>query len=145
MEIYTEKEKLTSSLKDLNDALEDYSNSNDLFEWEAGEYDFQIGDESIDYKHNEVILLEEMKDYIDDTYDTHYSGNNGIQPNDLIEASGNAMGFYLGNVIKYGARYGKKAGYNRQDIIKIIHYGLLALNAHDTHEVDDDHEVDDEY
>lgn len=91
----------------------------------------------IDYKHNEAILLEEMKDYIDDTYDTHYSGNNGIQPNDLIEASGNAMGFYLGNVIKYGARYGKKAGYNRKDIIKIIHYGLLALNEHDKLTSDD--------
>jgi hypothetical protein len=126
-------------MKDLDD-LEDVYNYADQdaqsIDISADYFDDMI---DIDYKHNEAILLEEMKDYIDNTYDTHYSGNNGIQPNDLIEASGNAMGFYLGNVIKYGARYGKKAGYNRKDIIKIIHYGLLALNEHDNHEPDDEY------
>lgn len=86
---------------------------------------------TIKYKHNEALLLKEMMEYVNGTYGEHYSGKGGVQAADLISASGNAMGFYLGNVIKYGARYGKKAGYNRKDIIKIIHYGLLALHEHD--------------
>jgi hypothetical protein len=33
--------------------------------------------------------------------------------------------------MKYAQRYGKKDGYNRADLLKVIHYGFLALNNHD--------------
>ena len=35
--------------------------------------------------------------------------------------------------MKYAQRYGKKDGYNRADLFKVIHYGFLALYNHDTH------------
>jgi hypothetical protein len=135
-----QESKTTINISDLEDSLHYDTYDNGTSTEFPGSYISEFISD-VDYKHNEGNLLDEMKAYIDETYDEHYAGNNGVQPNDLIEASGNAMGFYLGNVIKYGARYGKKAGYNRKDIIKIIHYGLLALNEHDASDVDDDEEL----
>ena len=28
-------------------------------------------------------------------------------------------------------RYGKKEGYNRKDLLKILHYAIIALHVHD--------------
>lgn len=81
------------------------------------------------YSFNEDKLLAEIKFYIDKTYSGHYVGN--YQAMDVIHDSGHGMGFALGNVIKYAKRYGKKDGYNRADLLKLIHYGILALNCHD--------------
>jgi hypothetical protein len=44
------------------------------------------------------------------------------------------MGFALGNVLKYAQRYGKKQGYNRADLMKILHYTIIALDCHDRNE-----------
>ena len=41
------------------------------------------------------------------------------------------MGFALGNVLKYAQRYGKKDGANRKDLMKILHYAIIALHQHD--------------
>ena len=44
------------------------------------------------------------------------------------------MGFFLGNVDKYNARYGKKGETPdefRKDLMKVLHYVLLALYEHD--------------
>ena len=44
------------------------------------------------------------------------------------------MGFFLGNVDKYNARYGKKGETPdefRKDLMKVLHYGLLAMFEHD--------------
>ena len=35
----------------------------------------------------------------------------------------------MGNIIKYGKRYGKKNGKNRDDIMKILHYGIIMLHV----------------
>ena len=45
--------------------------------------------------------------------------------------AGLGEGFTLGNVIKYAQRYGKKDGYNRKDLLKVLHYTLMALFIHD--------------
>lgn len=87
-------------------------------------------DLSIDYAFNEGELLDEMREYIDSTYDAHYSQSQ-YQSTEIIEDMGHGMGFALGNVIKYCQRYGKKQGYNRADLMKVIHYGLIALAMHD--------------
>ena len=87
----------------------------------------------IDYKFNEYVLLEEIRQYIDSTYDQHYS-NNKLQATEVIMDNGHGEGFCLGNVSKYAQRYGKKgAGPEdfRKDLTKIIHYGILALYNHD--------------
>lgn len=85
---------------------------------------------TIDYKYNEDKSLKELASYIDKTYDQHYSLNK-YQSTEFIIDSGHGEGFCIGNIMKYAQRYGKKDGYNRADLLKVIHYGFLALNNHD--------------
>ena len=84
----------------------------------------------VDYKFNEGALIQELQDYIDGTYDGHYSKNQ-FQSTEFIIDCGHGMGFALGNVLKYAQRYGKKDGANRKDLMKILHYALIALHQHD--------------
>ncbi len=84
----------------------------------------------IEYKFNEDKLIEDFKKYIDKTYQGHYS-KNSFQASEFIIDCGHGMGFFMGNVLKYAQRYGKKDGYNRSDILKILHYALMALHQHD--------------
>jgi hypothetical protein len=83
-----------------------------------------------DYKYSEDRLLEELRSYIDDTYEGHYSQNQ-FQATEFIMDSGHGEGFCIGNIIKYAQRYGKKDGYNRKDLLKVLHYGIMALHNHD--------------
>ena len=87
-------------------------------------------DEDIDYKFNEGELIHELKEYIDSTYSQHYSKNK-FQSTEFIIDCGHGEGFALGNVLKYVQRYGNKDGYNRQDLMKVLHYALIALHNHD--------------
>ena len=84
----------------------------------------------IDYKYNEGDLIAEIKDYIDGTYGEHYSTNN-YQATEFIIDGGHGEGFCIGNIMKYAQRYGKKNGYNRADLMKIIHYAIIAMYNHD--------------
>jgi conjugal transfer/entry exclusion protein len=85
---------------------------------------------NIDYKYNELECLEELKKYIDSTYEQHYAQNK-IQTTEFIIDSGHGVGFCMGNIQKYAQRYGKKEGYNRKDIMKILHYAIILLYVHD--------------
>ena len=84
----------------------------------------------IDYKYNEGNLIAEIQDYIDATYGEHYSTNK-YQATEFIIDGGHGEGFCIGNVMKYAQRYGKKDGYNRKDLMKIIHYAIIAMHVHD--------------
>lgn len=84
----------------------------------------------IDYKYNEGELLKEFSQYIDKTYDQHYSLNK-YQSTEFIIDSGHGEGFCIGNILKYAQRYGKKDGKNRADILKVLHYALFMLHVHD--------------
>lgn len=84
----------------------------------------------IPYKYNEDTLLNEVAAYIDTTYKSHYVGEDNVQSLDLILATGHATGFNVGNILKYGSRYGKKRGYNRDDLLKVIHYAIIELYNH---------------
>jgi hypothetical protein len=75
-------------------------------------------------------LLNELKKYVDKTYGEHYSLNK-FQATEFIIDSGHGIGFTVGNVMKYAQRYGKKAGRNRQDVLKVLHYALMMLYVHD--------------
>ena len=83
----------------------------------------------IDYKFNEKINLDLMKVYIDNTYHSHYSKGK-FQATEFIIDSGHGMGFCIGNILKYAQRYGKKDGKNEGDLMKVIHYGLIAMHIH---------------
>ncbi len=82
------------------------------------------------YKYNEGNLIAEIKDYIDGTYSEHYSTTN-YQATEFIIDGGHGEGFCIGNIMKYAQRYGRKNGYNRKDLMKIIHYAIIAMYNHD--------------
>jgi hypothetical protein len=89
-------------------------------------------------KFNEQKNIHEWTHYVESTYSKHYAASNGVQSMDLISASGLGLDFCLGNVLKYASRYGKKEGANRTDLMKIMHYTLLAINEHDLKESADE-------
>jgi hypothetical protein len=84
----------------------------------------------IEYKYNEETLLKELKEYIDKTYGEHYSQDK-FQTTEFVIDAGHGVGFTVGNIIKYAQRYGKKAGRNRQDVLKVLHYAMMLLYVHD--------------
>ena len=90
----------------------------------------------IDYKFNEYENLRILKEYVDSTYDEHYSQSK-YQSTDFILDCGHGEGFCLGNVLKYVQRYGRKEGKNRKDLLKVLHYALIALHVHDTEHEDE--------
>ena len=87
----------------------------------------------INYKYNEGKTLAELKEYIDSTYDEHYSKNK-FQATEFIIDGGHGEGFCIGNIMKYARRYGKKDGKNRRDLLKVIHYGIIALYINEMEE-----------
>ena len=88
--------------------------------------------EKINYKYNEDNILKELQEYIDNTYSQHYSHKN-FQATEFIIDSGHGEGFCIGNILKYGQRYGKKNGKDRKDLLKVIPYGIMSLYVHDLH------------
>ena len=86
---------------------------------------------SLSYRYNEDRALLELKRYIDSTYDEHYSKNK-FQTTEFIIDAGHGEGFFIGNILKYAQRYGKKNGKDRRDLLKVIHYGIMALYLNET-------------
>jgi len=86
-----------------------------------------------DYKFGEDVILQELKDYINSTYNQHYSKTK-FQAAEFIIDSGHGEGFTLGNIVKYTQRYGKKNGKNKADLLKILHYAIMAMHVHKTNE-----------
>jgi hypothetical protein len=86
----------------------------------------------INYKYNEDQSLVELAQYIDSTYGEHYSRNK-FQATEFIIDGGHGDGFCIGNIMKYAQRYGNKNGYNRADLMKVLHYAIIQLHVHDTY------------
>ena len=83
----------------------------------------------IDYKFNEGEILKEIQKYVDSTYEQHYATGK-IQSTEFILDTGHGLGFTIGNIIKYAQRYGKKDGFNKKDLLKVIHYAIIDLSIH---------------
>lgn len=86
----------------------------------------------IDYKFKEPEYLEELAHYVDETYRKHY-GKGKYQAMEEIIDDGHGMGFAMGNIKKYAKRAGKKGTLedHRADLMKVLHYSLLALYVFD--------------
>lgn len=91
---------------------------------------------SIHYKYNEDVILDELRDYVDSTYKGHYSQNK-YQATEFILDSGHGAGFCIGNIMKYAQRYGHKGTEEdwRYDLMKVIHYAIIALHNHDVQRI----------
>ena len=70
------------------------------------------------YKYNEGQTLAELKEYIDSTYDEHYSKNK-FQATEFIIDGGHGEGF-------------------RRDLLKVIHYGIIALYINEMENLDNE-------
>ncbi len=90
----------------------------------------------VPYKFNEGALIRELQSYIDETYNGHYSKNK-FQSTEFISDCGHGIGFAIGNILKYAQRYGKKGNLDdhRRDLMKVLHYAIIALNEHDLNAV----------
>ena len=78
------------------------------------------------YEFKEDVILEDLKKYIDSTYSKHYSQGK-LQATEIIFDADHGVGFCIGNIMKYAQRFGKKNGKNRNDLLKILHYSMIAL------------------
>ena len=84
-----------------------------------------------EYKFNEDNTIEQIKRYIDKTYERHYA-NGKYQATDVIIDAGHGEGFCMGNIMKYAMRCGKKDGTDSEmDLLKIIHYAIIAIALED--------------
>ena len=85
------------------------------------------------YKFNEHYTIEQIKRYVDSTYERHY-GYGKYQATDMIIDAGYGEAFCIGNIMKYAMRYGKKPDpvtgeyKNQGDLLKIIHYAIIAIH-----------------
>jgi hypothetical protein len=86
--------------------------------------------EKMNYKFKEDKILNEIKAYIGNTYDQHYA-NGKYQATDMIIDAGHGEGFAMGNIMKYAMRYGQKGGKNKMDLLKIVHYAIIAIHLQD--------------
>ena len=82
----------------------------------------------IDYKFKENIIVNDIMDYINKTYDSHYAKTKNYQATEIIIDQGHGTGFCMGNILKYAQRYGKKEGRNKNDLMKVIHYAIIQLS-----------------
>ena len=81
-----------------------------------------------EYKFKENIIVNDVMDYINKTYDSHYAKTKNYQATEIIIDQGHGTGFCMGNILKYAQRYGKKEGRNKNDLMKVIHYAIIQIS-----------------
>jgi hypothetical protein len=86
------------------------------------------------YKYKEDKSIADLVKYIDSTYGQHYV-NQGIQVVDVWESMGTLDTTARDTAIKYLARYGRKEGKNKKDLLKAMHYIILMMYADELNEV----------
>lgn len=86
------------------------------------------------YKYNEGNALKALTDYVNGTYGQHYVGDGDVQTIDFWRSLGSLESTSRDTAIKYLARYGKKGGKNRKDLLKTMHYCILMMYALDLEE-----------
>ena len=94
------------------------------------------------YRFEEDKILKEVSEYIASTYQAHYVNETAgtkdeeIQTIDVWKQIGHVKEACHSNIIKYAMRYGKKDGYIKKDLLKIIHYTILLLHFTQDKEID---------
>lgn len=87
-----------------------------------------MSDNDFPFRFSEDESLQEVYDYLKQTYGAHYVGSQGIQTFDVWESLGIAEDMCKGTSLKYIMRYGRKDGRNRKDLLKAIHYIILMMH-----------------
>ena len=79
-------------------------------------------------KYNEQKILEEVLNYIHETYNQHYVGEE-LETFEFLADHKIGLDFARGNATKYVDIFGKKGGNNIKDFYKAIHYIIMAIWA----------------
>jgi hypothetical protein len=90
------------------------------------EYEKLDNGTNIQYKYCEDKIVADFKEYIDKTYGEHYKVET-LECFDAWIARGSATTTFIDTAEKYIWRYGKKDGANKKDLMKALHYIVLAL------------------
>ena len=93
---------------------------------------------TIKYKYNEDKALTMLQEYVNGTYGQHYVGDGDVQTVDFWRSLGSLETTSRDTAIKYLARYGTKAGKNRKDLLKAMHYIILMMYALDLEELSEE-------
>jgi hypothetical protein len=134
---YDQFEKLEKEMTDATDSTTEMLNdsffrSDPHFTPKKTKSTVSVTYTKIDYKYNEGELIDQIKAYVDATYNQHYSRNK-FQSTEFIIDCGHGTGFNIGNMMKYTQRYGRKGDREewRKDLMKVIHYTIMQLYVHD--------------
>ena len=58
----------------------------------------------IDFKFSEDLILADIQQYVEATYDSHYAQTKSYQATEIIIDQGHGTGFCMGNIMKYAQR-----------------------------------------
>jgi hypothetical protein len=94
----------------------------------------------IKFKYNEDKSIEAFSKYVEATYNQHYVGDGDVQTIDFWRSLGSLDTTARDTAIKYLSRYGKKAGKNRKDLLKTMHYVILMMYVLDLEEQKNENE-----
>lgn len=83
---------------------------------------------SPNYKYNEATIIADLQSYVNSTYGEHYSTDEEVTCFDAWIALGESTPTFRNTALKYLWRYGKKNGNNKKDLMKAMHYIILALH-----------------
>lgn len=83
----------------------------------------------VTWRFGEEKVFGEIINHVASTYLTHYGGDR--QPIENTIARGHGLPFCVESAITYLERFGKKEGYNRLDLLKCIHFCMLAMYVMD--------------
>lgn len=81
------------------------------------------------WRYGEGEVLKDLENHIKATYTSHYTtadSSNDLQTIDVFAYRGTLASTAIDNAIKYLMRYGKKEGKNERDLMKAMHYLILA-------------------
>lgn len=81
-------------------------------------------------KYKEDLVLEEIRKHVEATYKKHYATEDGLQVLDVWEALGSFDTSCRDAALKYIWRFGKKEGYNKNDVLKAIHFLMYIYQYH---------------
>jgi hypothetical protein len=93
-------------------------------------YNNNENEDDFHFRRGENQFLNDAAEYIKTTYGQHYANeDNDIQLIDYWQSQDILIPTAVAMVQKYSARFGKKDGYNKKDLMKIVHYTSLISYA----------------
>lgn len=82
-----------------------------------------------DWKYDEGRSLQELEEYIESTYSAHYVRDD-LTVFDVWKSQGSLETTARDTAQKYLARYGRKNGKDKKDLLKALHYIMLMMHVH---------------